>query len=547
MKKIISTLIIIAIVLVAPLSASAAEFTPQSPGPFNVGDSREFRAMTSPDGWSSITASLIAQSEHANIWTADCSVNTVTAANAAAVAVQFDRIYTAMTSEGIFAPHAGVQIELGAYNLPILGDLGNDGKINILMYDILGDGGGESDGFVSGFFVNSDFFDDEKGNNLDMIHIDIGENQGFEALKEGASQAARNALYYTLAHEFQHMLFYMYFGIHAQNSREHSWFNEALSEIAGTFFSIPGQENINHGMFHSAMNSYIHPISGAAGDFLTFNGSAKSYGMSKLFGIWLYKTYGDDFLRDVYDYYASWNDTIARDYYFRFMETFAADGGRVKGVPTVKLYSDTSPVSNLWAIRPVIGLESGRVYLRQGEYDAFFNMHPRYGRVALPTLRSGESVSLTGTHEKFYRLEGGGDIRDSVIDITVPSHCESTRYYMVVPNDRLLSASDEYVYTNGANGADVFRLTAGDNRIVTSGRGAYLFISTFKQDVSARVSYTHSMHGDVNGDGYVTIQDVLEILLKLAGLENKVEYEVGISDALEILMFLAGLESLIVV
>jgi hypothetical protein len=51
--------------------------------------------------------------------------------------------------------------------------------------------------------------------------------------------------------------------------------------------------------------------------------------------------------------------------------------------------------------------------------------------------------------------------------------------------------------------------------------------------------------GDVNGDGVVDIQDALEILKYLAGLESVVDFEADINDALEILKYLAGLPNIL--
>jgi endoglucanase len=53
-----------------------------------------------------------------------------------------------------------------------------------------------------------------------------------------------------------------------------------------------------------------------------------------------------------------------------------------------------------------------------------------------------------------------------------------------------------------------------------------------------------SRPGDIDGDGVITINDALEVLKYLAGLDSAVDFEATIDDALEILKYLAGLPSL---
>jgi hypothetical protein len=363
------------------------------------------------------------------------------------------------------------------------------------------------------------------------------------------------------------MLFYMYVGVRSDSRQEHLWFNEAMSELAGTFFSVPGVEITDYNLLHAATNNYTHPITGNYGDFLVFNGSAKSYSMAKLFGMWLYKTCGGEFISTVYENFTKQTDDELRELYFRFMENFAADGGKIHNVhddpiQSIKLYKDMDPINNLWAIRPVIGLDGGRVFLERNltasntinSHGAFFNLSTAYNRQPVPVLESGGRVSLSGigsiaaTYEKFYKLTGKDSICESIIHIKVPDSvdsADSTHYYIAIVNE-LLTKTDDYMFLSGAYGADIFKLTPGEiNRIRSGGRAAYLFVATFRQNVDTVVTYSRTMNGDVDGDGEVTISDVLEILKSLAGLPNTVEYRVDISDVLEILKFLAGLPSLI--
>ncbi|MDR2558057.1 MAG: hypothetical protein LBC86_00720, partial [Oscillospiraceae bacterium] len=263
--------------LFAPFSAVQASAA--SAGPFDIGDRRDFRARTGAHGsvneWRVVSADLAGQGEHTNIWVVDCSFmhgticviatchqKDITPALANEIANQVDVIYRRMTGEGGFGAHAGVRIEAGFSNMPAIGDLSGDGKVNYLLYDIMGSGG-SGGSFTAGFFTNEDFFthgpDGSFRNTIDMLHIDIGNNQGFNAFRAGASDEDRFSVYNTLAHELQHLLFYMHFGIYAPSgtSRDYAWLNEALSELAGTYYVQKDAEIVSFSRLRrAAQNSY---------------------------------------------------------------------------------------------------------------------------------------------------------------------------------------------------------------------------------------------------------------------------------------------------
>jgi len=572
-----------------------APFNLQPPvfaGPFNLGDTRYFRASTGSNQERIVLGRLVGKGEHTNIWVLDdssyhsqtgtthnanCHLPNITPVMAQQLATDFDEIYKRMTGTEGFGTHNGVVINTGFSNMPSVGDLGNDSTVNFLLYDIYGDGGPSGGSYTAGFFSNGDFFTfDNDGlnlrppgwvapsgtnangsfrNGLDMLHIDIGHNQGYTALTS-TSDSERLSVYGTLAHELQHLLFYMYFGVYVPSAqataRSYSWINESLSAIADTFYVQEGAELAEYGRLRSAaQNSYLNGT--AYGDFLNFNNSLKNYGMVKLLAMLMYKTYGSDYTTGIYNsfqnYYpaaqnnaqlaansgkmtndghdrtvgrflragtglgneADFSDTLPLFYYL-FMEGFAADGGMIKNtipVQSTKFYKAANPVDNLWAIRPVIGVTGGRVYLTM----AMSSWYNTQDNPVIPTLNSGGSISLSGygtsnvrpaSHEMLYKLSGGG-AATPVLNITAPNDGNSgSRYYVAVPKDPFLTSPAPH--SSGVSGADVYPLTKGvPEAINTNGQAAYLFVATLNQNVSSSISYTWQAAGSDDLVGIVTL------------------------------------------
>ena len=553
-------------------------------GPFAVNDTRPFYNLQydkyGNENTDPITAKLIAQGEHVNIWVVDdaswhsvtktahsgiCHNNDITPAVAQGLAIHFDKIYVRMTTD--FGAHANTKITTGYGNVMEIGDLGNDEKVNFLLYDIKGDGAvvnpeEKAQPYTAGYFAPSDFYTDYEDendvtvvcNSLDMMHIDIGEGQGYKALLE-ESQTAKDDTYYimysTMAHEFQHMLFYMYFGVYAGYGNEYTWLNEALAELAGTYYAEEGYAVYSQGSFFvAAQNIYANYgwVTYPYGDMFNFNGSMKSYGMGKLFSMLMYKEYGGaNFTKTIYtkmktDYPPASNNAglkaneskiataghdktvgdllkeatgvgdgeqgTLRDLYFQFMENFAADGGKINGVSGVKFFDDPNPLKkvmpwNLWAVRPALGakdppvesviIDNGVVYTGTPETPGieYYDLRkPEY--TPYPTIAPGGEISLRGypetanpaaSHEKFYKLNSGGAVNTLLtISVQLDSN-EDTKYYVVVPNDKVTTNSGNR-YSTGANGADVYPLNkSGTNAIDTKGNDAYLYVVTFYQNV----------------------------------------------------------------
>jgi hypothetical protein len=534
-----------------PSLAKAAQASPaiasQSAGPFEVGDTRLFfvrDVITDAEGYFrslEILGKLIAQSAHANIWLLDdddyhaktetvhtdiCHLTNITEGMALMIAESFDPIYEAMTDPVTgFAPHAGVVITTGMANMPQVGDIGGDGKINFLLYDIHGDGAvlppGMSRSYTAGFFWTAEFTNNQ-GSALDMLHIDIGEGQGYEVFKAPADSERRLRFFSTLAHEFQHLLYYMYYGVYnSDNYTRFSWFNEALAELASAFYVNPGTEiTDNSRILYAAQNSYDG--FGGYRDFLNRANGLKNYGMERLFAHVMYKAY-PQFPAGVYNYLRTTfppaqnsaqmnanrskvtNATIGdmlrsgmggigkgglnslETAYFLFMDSFAADGGTIYAdaeYKTMKLYTSTARDHNIW-------------YCRSRFVPT---MLPSGGKTELKGYFRGYSGTPTwgATHDMKYKLEGSGNSETPFINIRISDDgTTGTHYYLACVSP----LSPPY----GAGDAEVYILTKGiEHSINTKGKDVYLLGATFFQDTESKVGYSWSAEGaaavDFKGD-----------------------------------------------
>jgi hypothetical protein len=119
---------------------------------------------------------------------------------------------------------------------------------------------------------------------------------------------------------------------------------------------------------------------------------------------------------------------------------------------------------------------------------------------------------------------------------------ESVTFLSSIPPPSRFFGSGVFENCNALNTIYVPIGTASAYREIEQLRG----FDIVEIDVRFEVRFEVQLNrGDVDGDGSITINDALEILKYLAGLESAVDFEATIDDALEILKHLAGLPSLI--
>jgi uncharacterized repeat protein (TIGR02543 family) len=374
--------------------------------------------------------------------------------------------------------------------------------------------------------------------------MDIAQDFGFAQITGDEQQ--RLTFFDTFAHEFSHLLFYMHFGINvptAYTSR-FSWFNESLAELAGAFWAYEGVEVISAGRISRASeNAYLDAGAFPYGDFINFNGTMKSYGMSRLHSTLMHRK-NPNYASLVFDYFAQitpshvtpatqavmqqrgMTDIVGNAFnhagltgsetgtsafnllYFMFMENFAADGGNIlanDNIHTSYKFITDSPFSahNLWGVRPNLG----RAIVNPGWNNAVFedgitNLGNNLGaRTPFPILNSGGTVSLVGyhgsttlgaTHEMFYQLIGGTSA-NTMLTISINDDNPMTQWYVVVPNDPVGAVSNSSNRQLGRDGATVHLLQRNnvENIINTHGQVAYLFVATLFRTVN-NVPITYS-------------------------------------------------------
>ena len=479
--------------------------TPLSPGPFALNVERDFYDL---EGYTGVqTAKLVKQGTNCNVWVVNDGIkyNYVTETNLNAIVTAFDGIYTRMTNTSTgLAPFVKITTTYpyNYSNLPEVGNIGNDEKVNILLYDI-GNDGMSTNPYTGGFFNSGDFFtyitkgeDQVYQNHMAMIHMDIGTNQGYKDLADDP-----NLFYSTLAHEFQHMLFYMTAGykMGEDQHNEYTWFNEALSALAEITYTTDGELLSTNRLIAASINSYGGE---GYGDFLHFNGSLKNYGMVYLHSLFMHRktalsptSYGVNVYNSLKTASSFSNsasvigaafkaalgsddaaDDVFRNQYYDFMEAFAADGGG-SYTKFVTPTPETGNYANLWAIRQALGGNLFKVG-SSGEYTIL--NHP-----AFPTISDNDGpIKLVGynddsnlvsaTHEMMYKI--GTATKDS-LEISIDGANSAAKYYVVVPaDDTAEGATVTLIDTSNTNNVNYISVGAG--------KIAYLFVSTFKADVT---------------------------------------------------------------
>jgi hypothetical protein len=444
---------------------------------------------------------------------------------------RFDQIVTAM--EAAFAPFAGAVVTTPWTNVPRVGDIHGDGRVNVLIHNHTG----------GGFFSSGDYFIEGGAQPIALFHV------GSSTISQG------DVLYDVFAHEFQHLLFHLHFGVYMMTSgnpvtsQEFAWFNEALSELAGFLFANPGSETIDITRnWSAAVNSYSNPGDGRVGDFINFNNGFKSYGMSRFHGIFMHRNSPvPSYTRAVYDYFrttfpissgfASNRDRINQQFgntnimstimgniynaagitsasgqlafelvHFVFMEDFASDGGTIDIYQTLPFIDSTFSAHRLWGIRPSLGTNN---LVFTGSSGGGFNLVNNGYPNPLPVLQSGGIVSMSGydgtplrgaSHEMMYRLLGE-TAANPIVTININDDNPMTQWYAVVTKDPPGSSSSAQNRTFGSQGAAVYPLERGNvpNEIYTGGRATYLFVSTLYRNVpNVPVTYSWGSIPDIN-------------------------------------------------
>ncbi|MDR1913703.1 MAG: hypothetical protein LBQ68_04360 [Clostridiales bacterium] len=506
---------------------------PLSYGPYYVGSTRPFW-INSGGGAAQATGYLIAQGLHTNIWIiqSDPAYQYFTSEMATDMVSTMEGIYARMTDPiAGLGTHANVTVTTNYPEIPIVGDIDNDGRINFILYDINGDGDYPYN-YQTGLFDPYDFYYGEQSNLLDCVHVDIGLNQSYLNLLD---EEYKYLTYGQMAHEFQHLLFFMYFEIYLEESSvmdQYLWINECMSEFTHAYYTHPNMQ-LNYDtekVYSSLQNTYLGD---QPSDFFNFF-SDKNYGMAYIYSIFMNNITGGSFAHNLYAYiktafpvattvtqyeinYANANsrsmtstlgdmfyyatgvgsggDDTFIQLYFKFMENFLADGGYIHDIssaapePTLKFLNDPTGITDFWMVRPILGAADFTDFDRIPELASGgtinlngYNAVSGYASTASTTfgsINASQTASLYPTHDMLYRLYGAGAAYSPVLQISIPADSDTTRYYVAVPN------------ASTAAGAEVYRIYEGiNNYILTNNSPVYLFAATLYNPVNTTVTYS---------------------------------------------------------
>lgn len=192
-----------------------------------VGDSRQFNVLssiTNNSSYTTVTATLVYQTEYANFYLDDDAVGSITQDNIEKLADDFAGITP--TEREIFGNES---------------DVDGDGRFAILFTPVINKMGASQGGIVTGFFYALDLFESSKypnSNEMEIIYTFVPDPSGQYGTAISESFAVKNVLKGVLPHEFQHMISYNEHTFVHGGAAELGWLNEGLSHLAEDFYSI---------------------------------------------------------------------------------------------------------------------------------------------------------------------------------------------------------------------------------------------------------------------------------------------------------------------
>lgn len=233
-----------------------------------VGSTRSFWVYDFTNGldgeYVQITATLKSKGFRSNVWvnTVDYNMSTY---DADKISNEFDnKVYPSITT-----------------NFGFPSDVDNDGKVNILCYDIK-DGFNVTGSYIAGYFDPADLYSEsavnQNTNNTEIFYIDT-----YPAMGIGSVKNVRES-YDILAHEFQHMVYFnqnvmIEYDLSSENDSS-IWLNEAFSEAASQVYS--GKISLARIDYYNASSAITNGSS-----LLKWDSTLENYSLAYLFSQYL--------------------------------------------------------------------------------------------------------------------------------------------------------------------------------------------------------------------------------------------------------------------
>jgi hypothetical protein len=263
----------------------------------NIGDEKNFYVLNFVKqeevgggvpvaGWfDEVNSRLMAIGEKARIWVAvdqlDSNFVTETEVNAVLRALE------EQSPSGSKDPERGIFEIVTEYfgippNINSAGTKGGgDGKTDVLLTDIK-DGWQPGQGYVAGFFYSLDQTTTQFSNRTDIIYVDSKPG----IYNPSTQQRNPNNPLSTVAHEYQHLVFYNYKGSGAE-----VWFNEGLSLYAEVACGYPLR---SPGLYFSNTNRPVNFWASTSDQTVL-----QDYSRVALWTLYLAEQLGDDFIKNI--------------------------------------------------------------------------------------------------------------------------------------------------------------------------------------------------------------------------------------------------------
>ncbi|WP_018247611.1 hypothetical protein [Orenia marismortui] len=325
---------------------------------YQQGDKKEFKISNYSDRIdNNVTATLEKVSERAYIFVDDNYY--IASSKLDTFAAEFDnQIFD--TDMEYFAKH---DYNSGGY------DFDSNEKVIILITELDNDA---TDGTLMGYFAPWDLFPEEDyvaSNQADMFYINSWSINNMDLDDTLA----------TLAHEFQHLLFFVEKEFHTKRQVNDTWINEGFSGLAeylNGYYAYTGDARITDSEGYSGYFDYPQGES-----LLYWNNQLSDYGASNLFAYYLYQKYGTEVIKEIMTSDQDPIDLISNQH-----EDFSS------------LFLD-------WAITNYITDDSNN---RFGQYNYPMQLEYYPNDVILNESYNRDDFTINSTGVKYYLINGSG-------------------------------------------------------------------------------------------------------------------------------------------
>ncbi len=349
-----------------------------------LGDTRKFKVgdLSNPE---QITATLQGQGEHVSVFVAD---------KVSIKQKDIDRIVSAFDNQiyssnmKYFAQHS--------YNYY---DKDHNGRSIILITDL----GGSPENMVLGYFHPIDYKSSQdypRSNEADMFYIN---SKLLKYIREGEFDFEQHLLS-TLAHEFQHLIFYME-KLLSYNSEvggvNDVWINEGFSGLAeylSGYYQYKKDNRITSHYFNQPAQESV----------LLWNNELSDYGASNLFALYLYDQFGSEIVKQINTTYKPPAKIIASQSRRNFSELLL-------DWSLTNYISDLQPENNRYSY----------AYPDNFYHDPIkLEAKPDYGyrKNEVITESSNFEFDIESTGVKYYKIKGDG--RKVSVDFNFPVSLE---------------------------------------------------------------------------------------------------------------------------